>query len=64
MSTFHERKAERITVFEKYIKGWKLRKCNACSGSGHYDAWGSPPCSACNGTGKVRTRPTATEQKE
>jgi hypothetical protein len=25
--------------------------CAACSGSGYYDADGSPPCGSCNGTG-------------
>jgi DnaJ-class molecular chaperone len=25
--------------------------CSACSGSGYYDADGSPPCGSCGGTG-------------
>lgn len=60
MSTFHERKAERIARFEKYVKGWKLVKCTACNGSGYYDNHGSPACSGCDGTGKTREKP---EQK-
>ncbi len=57
MSTFHERKAERIAYFEKYVKGWRLVKCTACNGSGYYDHDGSPPCSGCDGTGKERVPP-------
>lgn len=55
--TFHERKAERIAVFEKYVRGWRLITCTACSGSGYYDAAGSPPCSGCDGTGRMRVSP-------
>lgn len=56
--TFHERKAERREYFERFVKGWKLVTCSACSGSGRYDNTGSPPCWSCNGTGKERVRPT------
>lgn len=63
MSTFHERKAERSEHFRRFVHGWKLEKCGACNGSGHYDNNGSPPCGCCGGTGKERVRPTA-EQKE
>ncbi len=53
-SNFHTRKAERKEHFEKYVKGWRLQTCTACSGSGHYDHNGAPRCSNCNGTGKER----------
>lgn len=53
MSTFLERKAERIAHFEKYVKGWKQKECIACNGSGYYDHTGSLPCSGCDGTGKT-----------
>lgn len=28
-----------------------MSDCTSCSGSGYYDADGSPPCGSCNGTG-------------
>ncbi len=56
-STFRERKAARKQHFERYVKGWKLRPCSACDGSGYYEADGSPPCGACDGTGKERYKP-------
>jgi len=52
--SYHDRKAERVKNFEENIKGWKLRDCGACSGSGRYDACGSPRCGACGGSGKER----------
>lgn len=52
--SFHARKAERKRHFEKHVKGWRLRDCTACSGSGVYDTFGSPKCAACDGTGKER----------
>ncbi len=58
MSTFHERKAERIAHFEQNVRGWKLKTCTACNGSGYYDDNGSPDCWCCNGTGKTRKPPT------
>ena len=51
---FLERKKARTEYYEKYIKGWKLRNCIACNGSGYYDDNGSPKCSACGGSGKER----------
>ncbi len=57
MSTFQERKAERIAHFEKYVRGRKQRPCVACNGSGYYDSKGSPPCGACDGTGKELYKP-------
>jgi len=57
MSDFHKRKQERKDYYEKNIKGWKLRDCIACNGSGFYDHNDSPSCSACNGTGKERYKP-------
>jgi hypothetical protein len=51
---FHERKHARKEYYEKYIKGWKLRPCSACNGSGYYDHNGSPECGACDGSGKER----------
>ena len=55
---FQERKAERTKYYERYVYGWKLRDCSACSGSGYYDHHGSPKCGACNGTGKERYKDT------
>lgn len=63
MSTFAERKAERVRYFEKYVRGWKLVTCTACSGSGYYDSHGSPACSCCGGTGKMRTAPSTLAQQ-
>lgn len=54
---FAERKRLRIQHYEQYVRGWKLRTCTACNGSGHYDAKGSPKCSSCKGTGKERYKP-------
>lgn len=53
MSTFRERKAERAAHFAKYVSGFKLVTCTACSGSGRYRAG---PCGSCDGTGKERAR--------
>ena len=44
MSTYLERKAERVAHFEKYVKGWKLVKCTACNGSGRYGLGKGRPC--------------------
>jgi DnaJ-class molecular chaperone len=55
--SFHGRKKERTIHYEKYVKGWKLRDCTACSGSGYYDHNGSPKCGSCDGTGKERYKP-------
>jgi DnaJ-class molecular chaperone len=57
MSDFHARKEERRRHYEQHVKGWKLRTCTACSGSGYYDNDGSPKCWSCSGTGKERARP-------
>lgn len=54
---FHQRKAERKEWYMKYVHGWKLVKCGACNGSGHYDHNGAPKCGMCSGTGKVREKP-------
>lgn len=56
MISFHERKADRKAYYLRWIFGWCLRPCGACSGSGYYDHDGSPPCGACDGTGKERYR--------
>jgi len=58
MTTFHERKKMRKDYYEKYIKGWRLRTCMACNGSGYYDNDGSPKCSNCDGSGKERYKET------
>lgn len=55
---FHARKAERRQHFERYVKGWKLQTCTACSGLGLYDHNRSPRCGCCNGTGKMRVAPS------
>ena len=57
MTSFRKRKELRKKHFEENIKGWKLRDCGACSGSGRYDHNGSPSCGACDGTGKERYNP-------
>ena len=56
--SFAERKQARIEYFERFVKGWKLRECGACAGSGYYDG-GRPgtKCGACSGTGKERYKP-------
>ena len=58
---FHERKKERKKYYEKFVKGWKLRPCSACNGSGYYDVDNSPECGACDGTGKERYKPEEDE---
>jgi hypothetical protein len=55
--TFQERKQKRMEHFENNVKGWKMRPCTACNGSGRYDHNGSPKCGACNGSGKERYKP-------
>jgi hypothetical protein len=57
MGNFRERKEIRTKHYETYIKGWKLRTCSACGGSGVYDHIDSPNCSTCGGTGKERYKP-------
>ena len=52
--TWLKEKQKRIEHFNKYIFGWRLHRCGACSGTGYYDHTGSPPCGACEGTGKTR----------
>lgn len=54
---FHERKADRTELFQRWVFGWKQRPCGACAGSGYYDNKGSPPCGACEGTGKESYNP-------
>ncbi len=57
---FKERKKHRKEYFEKYVKGWRMRNCTACNGSGYYDNsvnGVTPKCSSCEGTGKERYCP-------
>jgi len=57
---FNERKQKRKEYYEKYVKGWKLRPCTACAGSGYYDTsigGRIPKCGSCEGTGKERYHP-------
>ena len=49
--TYQERKAERTAAYKNKQKSLVM-DCSACSGSGRYDARGSPKCGACEGTGK------------
>ena len=51
---YRQRKAMRVEHYKRFVFGWRLRECGACSGSGRYDNDGSPPCGACDGTGKTR----------
>jgi DnaJ-class molecular chaperone len=60
-SNFQERKQQRIEHFENNVKGWKLRPCTACNGSGYYDntiRGRIPKCGSCGGTGKERYKPS------
>ena len=54
---FINRKQKRKEHYEKHVKGWKLRECSACGGSGHYK---DGECGACGGTGKERYKPEQT----
>lgn len=56
-SAYHRAKQFRIDYFNNYVKGWKLRDCTACNGSGYYDNSGSPSCASCDGTGRERYKP-------
>lgn len=58
--SFAERKEARRKHFEENVKGWRLRDCTACNGSGRYDSFRSPKCGGCNGTGKERYKPKET----
>ncbi len=60
--SFQGRKRARTEHYEKYVKGWKLGTCTACSGSGYYDNTGSPRCGCCDGTGKMRSKPDAVQE--
>ena len=51
---YMQRKAARTEHYNRFVFGWRLRQCVACSGSGRYDTTGSPDCGACDGTGKTR----------
>ena len=57
MSNWATRKKERREYYNKYVKGWKEVKCNACNGSGYYDHDESPDCDCCEGTGKEKISP-------
>jgi len=62
---FIERKQARKEWYEKYVKGWKLRPCTACNGSGYYDHsfhGRTPKCSSCEGTGKERYKPNLSSE--
>lgn len=41
-----------IALGKKLADKSRDETCPACSGSGRYDAAGSPKCGACNGTGR------------
>lgn len=41
-----------IALGKKLAEEKRDEPCAACSGSGRYDAAGSPKCSACNDTGR------------
>jgi hypothetical protein len=43
---FKERKTYRKDYYLRFVYGWKLRPCTACSGSGYYDHKNSPKCGA------------------
>jgi DnaJ-class molecular chaperone len=57
---FLERKIARTKNFNENVKGWKVRYCTACMGSGWYDNTingKQPKCGSCNGTGKEKYKP-------
>lgn len=54
---YTRRKAQRTEHFNRFVKGWRLRTCGACNGSGRYDHNRSPKCGCCDGTGKERVSP-------
>lgn len=56
MSPWALRKRQRTLDFYRWVYGWVLVPCTACSGSGRYDSNGSPPCGACDGAGRTRER--------
>jgi len=56
--SFKERKQKRTEDYEKNVKGWKLRPCSSCNGTGYYDHNGSPKCGACRGSGLEKYKPT------
>jgi hypothetical protein len=58
---FHERKQERKANYEKFVKGWKLVECGACSGSSYYCGG---PCGACDGTGKESISPKELKERQ
>ena len=58
ISQYHKDKKSRKDCYEQKTKGWKQRPCAACSGSGHYDSFGSPKCGACGGSGKEKYKPS------
>ena len=62
MNDYLDRKRGRKEYYLKYVHGWKLRPCSACSGSGYYD-YGGKKCGGCDGSGKERYR-SQTKQKE
>ncbi len=47
-------KRRNTEYYFRFVYGWRLYVCGACSGSGYYDAAGSPPCGACEGSKRVR----------
>ena len=47
--TFCERKRQRTEHYFTNVFGWKLGRCYACNGSGHYDSVGSPHCGCIDG---------------
>ena len=61
---YYVRKQGRKEYYEKFIKGWKLRPCVACNGSGNYDHNSSPLCQGCEppGSGKERYKPSVQTQ--
>ena len=61
--TFHERKQKRKEYYENNVKGWELRPCSACNGSGYYDHNDSPECGSCDGSGKERYNPLNEEKQ-
>ena len=48
---YYSRKMARKEHYENHVKGWKLRACGACNGSGYYDHNGSPKCEGCEPPG-------------
>lgn len=63
MTDYQARKRQRAIAYFRHRFGFRLERCTACNGSGHYDGPGAPRCSACSGAGRTWKRPPALETR-